>query len=108
MSRNVQTAIVGFFLVLPALVLASSGFLGLEPPAALTHPVLVMGGLLLAVGLNAFAVLQVRFGHNEGALVATISVRVQGNTLNLTAFMLSCLLGATITAYLFVENFQPR
>jgi hypothetical protein len=107
-SRNVQTAIVGFFLVLPALVLASSGFLGLEPPATLTHPVLVMGGLLLAFGLNAFAVLQVRFGHNEGALVATISVGVQGNTLNLTAFMLSCLLGATITAYLFVENFQPR
>ena len=108
MSRNVQIAIVGFFLLLPALVLASSGFLGLEPPAALVHPVLVMGGLLLAFGLNAFAVLAVRFGHNEGALVATISVQVRGTVLNLTSFVLCCLLFATITAYLFVENFQPR
>jgi hypothetical protein len=108
MNRNVQVAIVGFLLLLPALVLASCGFLGLEPPAALVHPVLVMGGLLLNFGLNALAVLRVRFGHNEGALVATISVRVRGSVLNLTAFVLCCLLFATITAYVFVENFQPR
>jgi len=108
MNRNVQVAIVGFLLLLPALVLASCGFLGLEPPAALIHPVLVMGGLVLAFGLNALAVLRVRFGHNEGALVATVSVRVRGSVLNLTAFVLCCLLFATITAYVFVENFQPR
>jgi hypothetical protein len=108
MKRNGQVAIVSFLLLLPALVLASYGFLGLEPPAAVVHPVLVMGGLLLAFAVNALAVLRVRFGHDEDALMATISVRVRGSVLNLTAFVLCCLLFATIAAYLFVENFRPR
>lgn len=53
-------------------------------------------------------VLRIRVGRDEGTLVGTISVRVRGNAMNLTALMLSCLLFTTITAYLFVENFQPR
>ena len=108
MNRNLQVAVTGFLLLLPALLLASSGFLRLEPPAALIHPVLVMGGLLLAFTLNVLSVLRVRFGQDEGTLVGTISVRVRGNAMNLVALILSCLLFATITAYLFVENIQPR
>jgi hypothetical protein len=108
MSRNIQTGIIGLFLLAPALVLASSGVLALEPPAALIHPVVVMGGLVLAFGLNAMSVFQVRFGRSEGALVAQISMRVRGKVLNLMAFGLCCLLFATITAYVFVENFRPR
>ena len=108
MSRSIHAAIMGFFLLLPAFVLCLSGLLGLEPPAALIHPVLVMGGLFLAFGLNALAVLQVRFGHSEGTLVARISIRMRGKVLNLTAFALCCFLFATITAYLFLENFRPR
>ena len=108
MSGNIRTAIMGFFLLLPAFVLCLSGLLGLEPPAALIHPVLVMGGLVLAFGLNALAVLQIRFGHSEGTLVARISIRMRGTVLNLTAFALCCVLFATVTVYLFLENFRPR
>jgi hypothetical protein len=108
MSGNIHIAIMGFFLLLPALVLCLSGLLGLEPPAALIHPVLVMGGLFLAFGLNAMAILQVRFGHSEGTLVARISIRMRGTVLNLTAFALCCFLFATMTVYLFLENFRPR
>lgn len=108
MNRSFQVAVASYVLLLPALVLAASGGLGLEPPAALIHPVLVMGGMLLAFTLNAMSVLRIRVGHDEGTLVGTISVRVRGNAMNLTTLMLSCLLFTTITAYLFVENFQPR
>lgn len=108
MSRHLQVAVAGFVLLFPALILVSSGLLGLEPPAALVHPVLVMGGLLLACTLNAVSVLRVRFGQDGGNLVGTISVRVRGSVMNLMALAISCLLVATITAYLFVENFQPR
>ena len=108
MNRNLRVAVAGILLVLPALILASSGFLGLEPPAALINPVLVMGGLVLAFTLNALSVLRVRFGQDEGNLVGTISVRVRGTVMNLTALMISCLLFGTITVYLFVENFQRR
>ena len=108
MNRHLQVAVAGFVLLLPALILVSSGLLGFERPAALVHPVLVMGGLLLAFTLNALSVSRVRLGQDGGNLVGTISVRVRGSVMNLTALMISCLLFATITAYLFVENFQPR
>jgi hypothetical protein len=108
MNRSFQVAVASFALLLPALVLAACGVLGLEPPAALVHPVLVMGGMLLAFTLNAMSVLRIRVGQDEGILVGTISIRVRGKAMNLTALMLSCLLFTTITAYLFVENYQPR
>lgn len=108
MVSDARVAVVGFVLLLPALILVSSGLLGLERPDALVHPVLVMGGILLAFALNALPVLRVRLGHKEGALVGTVSLRFRGTGLNLVALSLSCLLLATITVYLLVENFQPR
>ena len=108
MSTDARVAVVGLLLLLPALVLVSSGLLGLERPDAVVHPVFVMGGLLIAIALNALPILRVRFGHEEGALVGTVSLRLRGTALNLAALGLGCLLLATITVYLFVENFQPR
>lgn len=108
MTRNLRVALLGLLLLLPALVLVSSGLFGLERPDALVHPVLVMGGLLLAFVLNALRVLHVHLGREEGVIVGTMSLRLRGTALNLAALTLSCLLLATITAYLFVENFEPR
>lgn len=108
MNRYTQFAVLGLLLLLPALVLTSGGLLGLEPPRVLTHPALVMGGLFLALALNALSVLRVRFRRDDGDLVAAISVRLRGAVLNLTALTICCLLLATIAGYLFVENFQPR
>jgi hypothetical protein len=108
MSRDVRMALLGFVLLLPGLVLVSSGLLGLEPVGILVHPVLVMGGLLLAFALNAILLFRVRFGQEEDALIGTVSLRLRGTALNLTALGLSCLLLATVTVYVFVENFQPR
>lgn len=65
MNRELRIAVAGFVLLVPALILVSTGVLELETPDgfdALMHPALLMGGLLVAA----------------------------------------------ITAYLFVENFQPR
>jgi len=49
-----------------------------------------MGGLFLALALNALAVSRVTLGRDDGAVT------------------LGVLLLAAITRYLFVENFQPR
>ena len=108
MNRDERVAVLGLVLLLPALVLVSTGLLDLERPDVLVHPVFVMGGLLLAFALNALPVLRVRFGYEEGGLVGTMSLRLRGTVLNLTALILSCLLLAMITVYLLVENFQPR
>jgi len=49
-KKPLQVAIVGFVLLAPAFVLVSTGLLDRDAslPTALVHPVVVMGGLLLA------------------------------------------------------------
>ena len=108
MRTHSQVAIAGFVLILPALVLVSSGLLGLDPPAALVHPVLVMGGLLLAFALNAWSVSRVTVGQDGVDLVGTISIRMVGGRMNLLALGVTGLLAITLGAYLFMENFRPR
>lgn len=108
MNRNMQVALASFVLLAPALLLVTSGIFALQPPAALVHPVLVMGGMFLAFAFNAMSALRIRVGQNQDALVGTVSVRVRGNRMNLTGLALSCVLFATIAGYMFVENFQPR
>jgi len=107
-TKNVRVAVLGLLLLLPALVLVSAGLLSFELPDVLTHPLFVMGGLLLAFALNALSVLRFRVAYEEGALVGAMSLQLRGTVLNLTTLALSCLLLATITVYLFIENFQLR
>lgn len=105
-----RTAVLGLLLVLPALILVSTGLLDLqvELPGTLIHPVLVMGSILVAFAVNAFPLFRVRPGVDGDALVGTMSLRLRGTSLNLAAVGLSTLLLAVIVVYLFVENFQPR
>ena len=110
MTTDRRIAILGLLLLLPALLLVSTGLLHLDLtlPGALVHPVPLMGGLLIAFALNGLHVLRARFGYKEGAIVGTMSLRLRGAGLNLTALGLSAVLLASIMVYLFAENFQPR
>jgi hypothetical protein len=107
MNRRLH-AVAGFALLSPALILVSTGLLGLNRPEALVHPVLVVGGVALALGLNALPVLRVRLSDDGESLVGTVALRMRGTALNLMALATGGALLAIITAYLFVENFQPR
>ncbi len=106
MRREQRLALIGFLFLLPAAILVTGGVLDFQVPAALVHPVLVMGGMLVALGLNALAVLRFRFVPEEGVVVGTLKLRGAG--LNLTTVLVGGLLLATILLYLFFENFQPR
>jgi hypothetical protein len=111
MNRDARSAAAGFVLLLPAIVLVSTGLLGIERPAALdvlVHPVLVIGGVAAAFVLNALSVLRVRFGRDDGSVVGTVALRVHGSALNLAVLAMDGVLFAIITAYVFVENFRPR
>ncbi|HEX2081080.1 MAG TPA: hypothetical protein VHG08_25485 [Longimicrobium sp.] len=108
MNRDARTAAAGFVLLLPAILLVSTGLLGVDRPDALVHPVLVIGGVAAAFILNALSVLRVRFGRDDGSVVGTIALRVHGSALNLAVLAMGGVLFAIITAYVFVENFRPR
>ena len=103
-----EGCVLGLVLLLPAVVLVSSGLLGLEPPAAFVHPLLVMGGLLVALVANGARLLRIRLGQEEGAVFGTLFSRLRGTALNFAVLAFGSLLLAAIMAYAFVENFQLR
>ena len=102
LARPRKLAVVGGVFIVPALLLCLSGLLQLNASNVLINPVLVLGGLMLAIGLNMMPVLKAQI--DEGNLVGV--VRIKGRLLNLSLLVLSLLLLATIMVYGFVENFR--
>jgi xanthine/uracil permease len=100
--RPNRLALVSGILIFPALLLCLSGLLQLSASNVLIHPVLVLGGLMLAIGLNMMPVLKAQI--DKGNVVSV--VRIKGRLLNLSLLGLSLLLLATIMAYGFIENFR--
>jgi hypothetical protein len=72
----------------------------------LVSPVVFLGGLLLALILNAYAVLRLNVGREDGAIVST--VRLETKFWNIAVVAVSLLLLATLVGYIFVENLVYR
>src|SRR5687768_5698108 len=107
MKRMNPFALAGLVLILPSSALVCFGLLDLTLPGILLHPILVVGGLLTAFGLNLFSIAQVATDRGPDG-VAAVTLRIGLKPANLAVCLLSSLLMAFIAAYLFVENFQPR
>jgi hypothetical protein len=69
-------------------------------------PVVFLGGLSLALALNAYAVVRLNVGREEGAIVGT--VRLEVRYWNIAVSALSLLLLVTLVGYFFAENFVYR
>jgi hypothetical protein len=69
-------------------------------------PVVFLGGLGLALALNAYAVVRLNVGREDGAIVGT--VRLEVRFWNIAVAALSLLLLGTLIGYFFVENFVYR
>ena len=121
-KSSVRLAIAGFILSIPALLIVSAGLLeaglGLRQindtldqlllnfPAlnVIIHPVVVVGGLILSIGLNVIPVVRLRMQAQAGALVATITAQLKAS--NIAAALLSSFLFAAVACYAFGENFR--
>jgi hypothetical protein len=68
----------------------------------------VMGGLLAAVLINLLPIIRVQLEHAQDGALAAVTVRIGTKAINLAILAICALLLATIMAYLFIENFQPR
>jgi hypothetical protein len=69
----------------------------------LVSPVVFLGGLSLALALNAYAVLQLNVGREDGAVVGT--VRLEARFWNIAVMAVSLLLLVTLVGYFFAEKF---
>jgi hypothetical protein len=107
MKTNYQLSAIGLVLLLPATALIISSVVGFNVPSGLIHPVLVMGGLTVALGVNLAAVLKVN-AEREGSRFASLTIRIGAKPLNLAVVGICALLLFTLLGYAFVENFRPR
>jgi hypothetical protein len=72
----------------------------------LISPVVFLGGLALALVLNAHAVSRVGVGREDGELVGTARLRLK--PWNMVEAATSCLLLVILVGYVFLENFAGR
>ena len=113
MHRKNKLALLGFILVLPALLLVTGGLaqsvLGtthindlLNFKLPFFHPVVIIGGLMLAFVLNLLPLLRINF--QDGLLTSTLTLR--DKYLNLGLIGGIGLLFTIIFLYLLAENLQ--
>lgn len=91
-------------LAIPAVLVPAAGLFDLDPSNPILHPVVVLGGLLLALVLNAMAVLRLHFQQDDAGFLG--SVRVLARWPNLAVVVVTCALAAGLLGYGFLENFR--
>jgi hypothetical protein len=91
-------------LVLPAVLVPAAGTLGLDPSSPLLDPLVVLGGLLVALLLNAMAVFRVQFQQDDAGFLG--SVRVLARWPNLALVVITGVLAVGLLGYGFLENFR--
>jgi hypothetical protein len=106
MRREAIMTSVGGVALLPALLLVSAGLADKNVPRLLTNPVLVMGGLLVALLTSLLVATRWELRKEPDGIRLSCTIRYRVATLVVLATGLGLL--AIITLYLFVENFQPR
>lgn len=112
-----RLALLGLVGTIPSLLIVSGGIwqmisgtniweslLHLTAQSLIVHPILVLGGLMFAIGLNAVAIFKIQFQPVEDSLSATVTVRWK--LVNSAVFALSVFLLCGILLYAFGENFQ--
>ena len=103
-KRLLWLAPLGALLAIPAILVPAAGLLELDPSSPILHPVVVLGGLLVALVLNAMAVLRLHFQQDDAGFLG--SVRVLARWPNLAVVVVTCVLAAGLLGYGFLENFR--
>jgi hypothetical protein len=121
-KKNTRLFLIGLILVLPAMLIVIPGLLqsGLSSLALndaidaafarlpvlelLIHPIVILGGLLVAFLLNAWQVIDVHLDREPGRVVGRLGVNLYPLHLGMVLFSLGIV--GIIFLYLLAENFQ--
>lgn len=72
----------------------------------LVSPVVFLGGLVLALALNAYAVLRFSVGRERDEVVSTVKLKMKLANIAVAAISFSLLV--TLMSYVFLENLTQR
>jgi hypothetical protein len=103
-KRLLWLAPLGALLAIPAVLVPAEGLFDLDSSSPILHPVVVLGGLLVGLVLNAMAVLRLHFQQDDAGFLG--SVRVLARWPNLAVVVVTCVLAAGLLGYGFLENFR--
>lgn len=114
-------ALTGIVGCVPALLIVALGMsrvlfglkdlgdsIGLTSQSFILHPILVLGGLFVAIGLNVTPVFRIQIQPQAGAM--TTMITTHWRTFNVVVLLLGMVLLCSILGYAFTENFRivPR
>ena len=108
MNLHSRLGLAGSLFLIPALLLISTSLMSIEPPASLVHPVLVVGGLLLAIAVNAAITLRLRLQREGPFLAGTLLLRAHGTAMNLLTLAVAALLLLAVMTYVLLEQIASR
>lgn len=106
MQRETVLTGVGAVGLVPALLLVGGGVSGLGSPPVVDTPILVMGGLFVAIVVGLVTGTRWEIRREPDAI--GFSCMVRNRVASLAVLVLAVGLLGAITIYLFLENFQPR
>lgn len=100
-------AVIGLVALIPSVVLIGFGVFGMMVPRMLTHPIVVLGGVALALLINVGASIRWRMEANAGGVAMECDVRLRYRGLNRAVIIAGGSLAAVILIYLIGLNFGP-
>lgn len=122
MKTDSRYTLLGYAALIPAFLIVFTGLMqgvfGITAPNVMLdnmfgqfhklrliiHPAFVIGGLLIAIGINLLSVFKISFTPQAGALITTITT--QWKKANITALCVSLFLLSSILLYAIGENFR--
>ncbi len=112
MRRPVRGALiaagVGAIALIPSVVLVTAGVLGFAVPRLLNNPLIVLGGLGLALVVNVGAQIRWRAEATRDGIRMEMDLRVRYRGANRAVIIAAGVLASAIIVYLLGENFGPR
>ncbi len=97
-------AALGALALVPSVVLIVAGVSGAAVPRLLSHPILVLGGIAVALVANIGASINLRSQATADEVTLECDVRVRYRGVNRTVLLVAGTLAFIILGYLLVEN----
>lgn len=98
-------AVIGVMALIPSVALIAFGVFGMVVPRMVTHPIVVLGGVALALLINVGASIRWRMEANPDGVAMECDVRLRYRGLNRSVIIAGGSIAAVILMYLMVENF---
>lgn len=99
---------VGAVALIPSVALVAGGVLGFAVPRLLDNPLIVLGGIALALLVNVGASMHWRAEANRDGVRMEVDLRLRYRGVNRAVIITAGVVATMLLMYMIGENFRPR